>query len=211
MKATRLLLRSVLCVLGATAALCAHAQNYFGFGLGSGHATIPAADTTYLGSPFRATPDKTDDVAIDVYIGHQFTPYLGVEAGLAALGNGYSAHYTWLGATSTVNTYLGSLYAAATGTLPLGDSLALIGKVGVAANTMTYSTNCSGAFCSQSRPERHADLMFGLAARFRLTDMWALRVEYEDFGQITSDDFWGTGDSGAIKATAWFVNAQKTF
>lgn len=211
MKPTRLALRSALLVLGASAALGAHAQSYFGFGLGGGQAALPAVNTTFLGSPFTAVTDKTNDAAIDVYIGHEFTSFLGVEAGVVGLGNGYSARVTYLGTTSTVNTYLGSLYGAVTGTLPLGDAFALTGKIGLALNSMSYSIDCSGAFCPRSTPERHNDLMYGLAARIRLSNRWALRAEYENFGKMTNGDFWGTGNSGAIKGDAWFVNAQMAF
>lgn len=98
MRTSGIALGAALCALGASLPLFAQAQNYIGLGFGSGHAPLPSLDTTFLGTPVTAVPDKTRGTAFKFYVGHQFTPNWGFEAGVAELGDAYSARTTISGA-----------------------------------------------------------------------------------------------------------------
>ena len=47
--------------------------------------------------------------------------------------------------------------------------------------------------------------------QYRAAEKLGLRLEYEDYGKMSGDDVWGTGGSGAIKGSAWYLAAQLMF
>jgi OOP family OmpA-OmpF porin len=209
------MLRAALCALGAGLAFSASAQNYVGIGFGGGHAALPSLDAAYLGTPVTATPDKTDNTSFKLYAGHQFTHNWGVEAGVAELGDGYSARTTVSGAPAgSPSGSLATRYVAATATLPLETRFSLFGKIGIAANEFSSHGACLAIFppgCIVPRSGSHTGLMAGVGVQYRVAPKLGLRLEYEDYGKMSSDDVWGTGDSGAIKANSWYLGAQYLF
>ncbi len=205
-------LRAALCALGASFPFSVAAQSYVGFGFASAHGAIPSLDTTRLGAPVTAAPDKTRDTGFKFYGGHQFTPNWGVEVGVAELGRDYSARITVSGAPArTQSGSLSTQYVAATATLPVGKRFSLFGKIGLAANQFSSHTSCAAFICVQLRSENRTSPMFGVGIQYRLAQKLGLRLEYEDYGEMTGDGVWGAGSSGAIKGNSWYLGAQLMF
>ena len=209
------MLRAALCALGAGLAFSASAQNYVGIGFGGGHAALPSLDAAYLGTPVTATPDKTDNTSFKLYAGHQFTHNWGVEAGVAELGDGYSARTTVSGAPAgSPSGSLATRYVAVTGTLPVGKRLSLFGKIGLAANEFSSNTACVASFppkCVLPRSGSHSDTLVGVGVQYQPAQRPGLRLEYEDYGKMSGDDVWGSGGSGAIKGSSWYLAVQLMF
>jgi OOP family OmpA-OmpF porin len=102
---------------------------------------------------------------------------------------------------------------AGVGTLPLSREFSLFGKLGWAWNHSdggTATDPVTGISVSVGSNSRSYG-MVGVGANFAFTKNWAARLEYEDFGRVTSDDVWGTGSSGAVKASAWSLSAKYSF
>ena len=203
----------VVCIgAGMLLASSASAQQaYLGVGFGQGNASVPSVSTTVLGLSFTGAPDKTTDTAYKLYGGYQFTPNWGVELGYNDLGNKYSVRETTAGIPSSMTYKLNSWYVAATGTLPLQGGFSVFGKLGVSANKSSGNAVCVLGVCEDVGSESKTDVMVGVGAQYTFMKHWAARLEYENYGKMSGDDVWDTGDSGALKADAWYLSVNYTF
>ena len=190
----------------------AHAQSYFGIGIGGAHGSIPSLNTTVLGIPVTASAEKTNETSYKLYGGYQFTPNWGLEVGYDDLGNKYSVAGS-LGGTPYNATYkMDNWYVAATGTLPLQGGFSLLAKLGVSAKKVAGGQICSGATCASfAADDSKTDVMVGVGAQYTFMNNWAARLEYENYGKMSGDDIWGTGGSGALKADAWNISVNYAF
>lgn len=172
----------------------AFAQGYVGFGVGS--ASLTGVDGTENGVSLSG--GNSAKTSMKIFGGYQITPMWGVEA-----------QYSDLGKRDLVASFngfaipLGSLKAsqfsvAATGTLPLNSSFALIGKLGASANSVKLADESESA----------TGLMYGIGVSYKLTPAIAVRAEYEDFGKVSKE----TGFSGgSVKAKNFSVGLQYNF
>ena len=87
---------------------------------------------THLGLSSALPLDSADDrsSAVKIFGGYRFNENFGVEAGYAALGS-FSENANVGGANVTQDGRARSIFGVATGRLPLGDSIALHGRLGV--------------------------------------------------------------------------------
>lgn len=203
----------VVC-LGAGMLLASSAsaqQAYLGVGFGQGHASLPSVSTSFMSVAFTGAADKTSDTAYKIYGGYQFTPNWGVEVGYNDLGNKYSFNGAWGGVPYSGTYKMDNWYVAATGTLPLQGGFSLIGKLGVSANKASGGVCVAPLGCASLGSDSKTDVMAGIGAQYTFMNHWAARLEYENYGKITSDDAWGTGNSGALKADAWNISVNYAF
>jgi OOP family OmpA-OmpF porin len=110
--------------------------------------------------------------AYKLFGGYQFTPSFGAEIGYADLGRP--------SIDSRGNLKFRTSYAAATGTLPLSESLSLSGKLGIAATRTTLR----GANFGGSESQNRASIMTGVGLGYALTEKTSVVVEYENFGRV---------------------------
>ncbi len=194
--------------LGASLASGAYAQGfYLGGGIGEGHASIPSAS----GSGITVSSGKSNDNGYKLYGGYQLTPNWGLEVGYDDLGNRYSADATVNGAAGTVSGRIDNWYVAGTGTLPLGSGFSLLGKLGVVRNSVHFGSLCNGGLCTPSGSDNRTQPLIGVGAQYDFNRNWAARLEYEDYGKVSGDGYWGSGSSGAIKANAWNLSVKYAF
>lgn len=123
---------------------------------------------------------KDHDTAYKVYGGYNYTKNFGVEVGAADLREAEKS-----ASGARIASKARSLYVAATGTLPLNDQFALIGKVGAAYNHVKVSASALGY--SESGSDNHASPYASVGAAFVLNKNVSFVAEYEYFGKIAKD------------------------
>ena len=174
-------------------ATSAFAQGYIGFGLGS--ASVRGANSTV--GVVSVTGGDSSKGSAKVYGGFQFTPNWGLEGQYSDLGRrGYTV--TTAGVVTNVGSARASQYSlAGTGTLPLGQSFGLIGKLGVSANRAGYPGS-----------NNKTSVMAGVGVSYSITPQLAVRLEYEDFGKFSDNNGFG---GGSIRATNTSVSLKYAF
>lgn len=198
-------------VVGGVIASGVHAQGYIGGGIGEGHGSVPSLNTTIFGIPVRGSGDKTRDTSYKLYGGYQFTPNWGLELGYNNLGNKYSSKIEFLGLSASIPAKVDNWYLAGTGTLPLGSGFSLLGKLGIVRNNTVGGDICLAGTCVSAGSSHRTQPLIGVGGAYDFTKNMAVRLEYEDYGKITGDDVWGTGGSGAIKASSWNLSLKYAF
>ena len=122
----------------------------------------PACAQMYLGGGIGASRTDANEASWKVYGGYQFNPTWGLELG-----------YTDLGRYGNADIESASL--TGTGTLRLGESWSLLGKLGAASNRPRFADSGN-----------HADLLIGVGIGYRMGNNLGLRLEYEDFGKLSN-------------------------
>ncbi len=197
---------SVCCA--ALAALSVHAQ---------AHAQVQAqASTTkqvtgpYIGAAFGAafgnreiddsnsTNDEHLGRSTTIYGGYQLTENFGVQAGYVRLHE--INRNSGSGATLVTQTATGhSTYVAGTARLPLGQSFALTGKVGVSFGKVTDTSPSTAS--TNSLLGSKTWLLVGTGAEYVLNQNVSFLVELESYGKI----------SEKVKGNALTVGTRFTF
>jgi opacity protein-like surface antigen len=192
----------------ALAALSVHAQAHAQEPVRAG--TAKEVTGPYVGAAYGAafgnreiddTNSSNDERlghASKVFGGYQITEHFGVQAGYVRM-NALNQN-TGSGTTFVRQTVTGhSSYVAGTGRLPLGDSFALTGKVGVSFNKVTDA--------SPSTPATHAllgsrtSLLIGTGAEYVLNRNVSFSVELESYGKL----------SGQVKGDTLTLGTRFTF
>lgn len=187
----------------------AYAQWYGGIGAGQATVKIPDVRTATL----TGSGTETKGTSYKLYGGYQFTTNWGAELGYNNLGKKFSANFTASGVGGSAPINVHNAYFAGTGTLPLGGGFSLLAKFGVVRNSMTGGgSGCSGTACVLVGEDKNRiQPLMGAGAELALGKTFALRLEYEDYGKVSSDNVWGTGASGAIKASSWYLSLKSGF
>lgn len=150
------------------------------------------------------TCDSDDtDTAWKLFAGNQFSPNVAVEFGYVDLGE-FKASGTdsFLGSTSLDLEATGFNVALA-GFLPVGNTVNLLGKVGLFLWDLDASAS-SSVFGSGSTNESGTDLMFGLGASFDIGKTIAVRIEWERFADVGDEDETGQSDVDLLSASLVF-------
>ena len=114
--------------------------------------------------------------AVKVFGGYHFNPNYGVEAGYAALGS--------LTTSAMQDGKASSVFGAATGRLPLGDSFALHGRLGASHGKVSgtdSAPNSSTVFGSKN------SVLLGVGAEYRPKPNIALTLKYDSFGKLSNN------------------------
>lgn len=120
----------------------------------------PASAQPYVGVGFGSSNTDTINLSTKIYGGYQLIPNFGFEVGYTDLG-GYR------GRSAT------SISLALTGTLPLGKTWDILGKVGASRNSTGSSSNMEPL------------ISFGIG--YNTSENVAIRLESENLGKLPTD------------------------
>ena len=159
---------TALISVAALAPFAAQAQSYLGASVGNSKQKLTVDD---LGS------DSATDTGFKLTTGSQFNQNFGIEAG-------YVKHSTLhLDAdTSRLSSKPQTLYIAGTGTYPLAQGFALIGKLGVAFNRTKFTLD------SDSETLKKNGAMGGVGVTYTFTSGVSAVLEYERYGKLFDED-----------------------
>jgi len=190
-------MKSSLFVLSLLSTLALAAQAAPNDGILGAYARVEVGQSSFglSGALPQSGSDKHGQAA-KLYGGYRFNENLGVEAGYAALGK-FSESVTVGGASFKQDGKARSIFGAATGRLPLGESFALHGRLGMSSgkvsgtNVLPASDNLMGSKTS---------VLFGLGAEYRPKPNVALTVNYDRYGKLSNN----------VKASALVVGLHFT-
>ena len=120
--------------------------------------------------------------AVKLFGGYRFNENLGVEVGYAALGS-FTKSVIVAGASVKQDGSARSVFGVATGRMPVADSFALHGRLGLSfgkvsgTNLLLEGDNLMGSKTS---------VLFGLGAEYRPKPNIALTVNYDSYGKLSN-------------------------
>jgi OmpA-OmpF porin, OOP family len=147
---------------------------YVGGGLG-------VSNFSTSGSSLVKTKRDERDTAAKLYGGYQLNENLGVELGYSRLGK-LNDTFTVAGQPVVQNLRGESIYAAATGRLPLDQNFALTGKLGVSFGKVKGS---NGLPAGEDLTGSKRGILVGIGAEYKLTPSLALTADYERYGKLS--------------------------
>lgn len=154
---------------------------YAGAALGGASFSVSSAK-----APTPWGREKGDKVgaAVKLYGGYRLTRNFGVEAGYARLGR--VSQWTTGNGTAFLQSGTGqAFYAAATARLPLGDSFALNGRLGVARGKISGQDSLLPV---GSRIGGNATgVMAGFGAEYSINKNIAVTADYDYFGRLSKN------------------------
>ena len=176
-------MKSSLFVLSLLSTFALAAQAAPNDGLTGAYARVEVGQSNFsLSSALPQTGSDEHGQAVKVFGGYRFNENLGVEAGYAALGS-FSESVTGGGASVKQDGKARSAFAAVTGRLPLGESFALHGRLGLSSGKVS-GTNLLSA--SDSLMGSKTSALFGLGAEYRPKPNIALTVNYDSYGKLSN-------------------------
>ena len=147
-----------------------------------GRSSYSLSSSNRVPVPWGGEKSSRSGTAYKLYGGYRFTETFGVEAGYARLGR--VSQWSSNGAYSRLQSGTGQVfYAAATARLPLGESFALNGRLGVARGRISGDNNW--ALPSQRISGSSTGLMAGFGAEYRMTQNLAITADYDYFGKLS--------------------------
>ncbi len=140
---------------------------------------------SYLGLPGKLPQASTDEhgSAIKFFGGYRFDENLGVEAGYVALGS-FSETIQVGGAGVTQTGKARSIFGAATYRLPLGESVALHGRLGLSSGKVS-GTNVLPA--GDKLMGSRTSVLVGFGAEYRPRPNLALTVNVDSYGKLSNN------------------------
>jgi len=121
----------------------------------------PASAQFYVGAGAGAADTDSNESSWKAYVGYQFAPRWGIEAGYTDFGD-------YLGGS------LDSTYVAGTFTHPLGERWHILAKLGQAWN----SPHAAGV-------NKNSDFYAAVGVGYSFNKNLGLRLEYEDYGELS--------------------------
>jgi OOP family OmpA-OmpF porin len=152
----------------------AAAQADAGWYVGAAYGTT-SFDVDMTGLPSTITVDDGDS-GLKIYGGFQFNKHLGAEVGYVDFGK-VAFGGTALGLPVTGDTSLSAFTLAGVGTLPLNESFALFGKLGLWIWDASGTASVAGL--SASADDSGTDLFLGAGGRYNFNKNWGLTLEVE--------------------------------
>lgn len=167
-----LLALPLFAALSAPASAQEHSRFYAGIATGQSKSTLENPD----GKRFSS---QNHPLRVKLYGGVGLTDHLALEAGYAGVASRYRFDKEMFGTVQDPRLASRSLYAALKGSLPVGDSLSLHAKLGVAHSRFEMSN--AGAL---DRTVSGTKPMFGVGAAYKLTETVAATLEFEHYGKV---------------------------
>ena len=194
------------CLLSAPAS----AQFYLGIGAGASRISGVNSSTTVLGAPVTASGGDTTKTGWKLYGGYQFTQNWGIEAQYTDLGN-RTVNVTVgppvnLGGSTVISANQWAL--SGTGTLPLSNDFYLMAKLGATRNHIGGGNLTIAGVSAAVGGTNRTDLLAGIGAGYNFTKNIGVRLEYENFGKMASNN--GI-NGGSIKADYWSASVKYAF
>lgn len=152
---------------------------YIGAAMGASSFSLPSSHT-----PVPSGGEKNDKsgTAFKLYGGYRLTEHFGVEAGYARLGR--VSQWTSVNGVAARQTGSGQVfYGAATGRLPIGESFALNGRLGVARGKMSGGNPLLSP--GQNISGSATGVMAGVGAEYKLYQNVALTADFDYFGKVS--------------------------
>jgi OOP family OmpA-OmpF porin len=209
--------RALLIAAAALVSTTAFAQSfvypraYLGIGLGQGRASLPSS-AGQIGATAVTTASGTDhSPAWKLYAGYLIDSRWGFELGYQRLGDRFEQVLNTAGGSASAKAHLTSWYGAGTGTLELPAGFSVIGKLGLARTLTRLDSVCVGATCTDPRGGGRWAPLAGIGAEYALRNNYAIRLEYEDHGTVTANDYLSTGNSGSLRVSGWTLSAKRVF
>lgn len=150
-------------------------------GAGLGYSTVKDNAT---GNGYTLNRD-THDTGYKLFGGYRFNSTFGIEGSYIDFGK-EKFNWTYSPVESGSGTLSATAFAlAATGRLPLGDSFALLGKLGLASTQIKHRESWSQPGYSENISNNHSSTVpvVGLGAEYAFGKNIALRAEYEFYGK----------------------------
>ncbi len=140
---------------------------------------------SFINEEYNNNIDIDDDATgWKAYLGYQFIPWLGVEAGYVDFGE-YSSNNLFQGTNFDADVEASAWEGFLVGTLPLGP-VDLFAKVGAADLQAEVDTKNFG-----TEQDNDTQLAYGVGAAYNFGDgHWGLRVEAEGYDDNEVDDFY---------------------
>ena len=190
-------MKSSLFVLSLLSTLTLAAQAAPNDGLTGAYARVEVGRSNFgLSSTLSQAGSDDRGQAVKVFGGYRFNERFGVEAGYAALGS-FSESVTVGGASIKQDGKARSIFGAATGRLPLGESFALHGRLGLSSGKVS-GTNLLPA--SDNLMGSKTSVLFGVGAEYRPKPNVAITVNYDNYGKLSTN----------VKASALVVGLHFT-
>lgn len=177
-------MKSSLFVLSLLSTLTLAAQAAPNDGIVGPYARVEVGRSHFgLSSSLPQSGSDEHGQAVKVFGGYRFNENLGVEAGYAALGS-FSESASVGGASVQQDGRARSIFGVATGRLPLGESFALHGRLGLSSGKVS-GTNLLPA--GDSLMGSKTSVLFGLGAEYRPQPNVALTVNYDSYGKLSNN------------------------
>ena len=190
-------MKSSLFVLSLLSTLTLAAQAAPNDGLTGAYARVEVGRSNFgLSSTLPQAGSDDHGQAVKGFGGYRFNENFGLEAGYAALGS-FSESVTVGGASVKQDGKARSIFGAATGRLPLGESFALHGRLGLSSGKVS-GTNLLPA--SDTLMGSKTSVLFGVGAEYRPKPNVALTVNYDNYGKLSNN----------VKASALVVGLHFT-
>jgi len=143
---------------------------------------VPVAAQAYVGAGVGVATTDTQNTSYKLFLGIQIIPIVGIELAYNNFGN-------FRGKDADAYSL------AAVGTLPLGDTWDIFGKIGTTENHTKFGATTN-----------NRALLTGFGLGFKAASGVSLRIEYENFGRLMDES------SGiSTTATNWGVNVRSSF
>lgn len=150
--------------------------------LGLAVVATPLSAQAYVGAGFGVATTDAGHSSYKIFAGVQIIPNLGLEIA-------YNNFGSYRGENADAYSF------AAVGTLPLGNTWDIFGKVGRTENHTKFADTTN-----------HQDMLAGFGIVFKATDEVSLRIEYESFGTLLND-----GSANNSNVSNWGLNLKSSF
>jgi OOP family OmpA-OmpF porin len=176
----------ILALTATPMAFAAEGGWYLGGSVGSSRVDIDEAQINSLGSP-SSTSSNEIDTGLKLFGGFQFNKNWAVEVAYIDLGK-FTANNTDSTGTLNLDFKIKGWNVAGVGTLPVSESFAVFGKLGVLNWNLDYkcATASGTAVCNAptNRSASGTDLSYGVGLDYALTKQVGLRLEWERFKDV---------------------------
>lgn len=122
---------------------------------------------------------SSDDTAVRVSLGYDFTRMLGLELGYSSFGTVFESNNNNFAASQDANAWT----ASAIGTLPVGERFGIYGRLGAARFDNDSSGSVQGVPVNSDNKTKPYG---GVGVKFGLTDNFALRAEYQRYKDLAN-------------------------
>lgn len=121
--------------------------------------------------------------AVKFFGGYRLNEYFGIEAGYVALGS-FSTTVIVGSASVKQDGRARSIFGAATGRLPLDESFALHGRLGLSAGKVSGTNLLPEA---NNLMRNKSSVLYGLGAEYRPMPNIALTINYDSYGKLSNN------------------------
>lgn len=149
---------------------------YMGASMGGSSFSLASSGTT---AAFERRDGDKKGTAYKLYGGYRLTEHFGIEAGYARLGR--VSQWTSVRGVSALQSASGqAFYGAATARMPLGESFALNGRLGLARGKVSGNDHAAPSLSGNA-----TGVMAGFGAEYSVSRNIALTADFDYFGKLS--------------------------